>query len=78
MALSKDGVDTKMNQIRTAAQNGNKLAGTKLNARSAALAAAMMLALFGGVFTYGIGFAGADVLHNAAHDARHANNFPCH
>jgi cobalt transporter subunit CbtB len=30
------------------------------------------------VFTYGIGFAGAEVLHNAAHDARHANNFPCH
>ena len=34
--------------------------------------------VFGAVFTYGIGFAGADVLHNAAHDARHANNFPCH
>jgi cobalt transporter subunit CbtB len=30
------------------------------------------------VFVYGIGFAGADILHNAAHDARHANNFPCH
>ncbi|HET6159031.1 MAG TPA: CbtB domain-containing protein [Dongiaceae bacterium] len=51
---------------------------TKLNARAAALAAAMIVALFGGVFVYGMGFAGADVLHNAAHDARHANNFPCH
>lgn len=62
-----------MNQIRSASQSG-----TKLSARAAALAAAMILVVFGGVFVYGIGFAGADVLHNAAHDARHANNFPCH
>jgi len=66
-------VDTEMNQIRTAAQTT-----TQSSARSKALAAALMLAVFGGVFVYGIGFAGADVLHNAAHDARHANNFPCH
>jgi cobalt transporter subunit CbtB len=63
------GID--MQQTRT-------VVGTKPNARAAALLAAMMLAVFGGVFIYGIGFAGADVLHNAAHDARHANNFPCH
>lgn len=62
-----------MNQIHSVTQTG-----AKLSARSAALAAAMILAVFGGVFVYGIGFAGADVLHNAAHDARHANNFPCH
>lgn len=62
-----------MNQIHSASQSG-----TKLSARAAALAAAMILVVFGGVFVYGIGFAGADVLHNAAHDARHANNFPCH
>jgi cobalt transporter subunit CbtB len=24
------------------------------------------------------GFAGAEVLHNAAHDTRHATGFPCH
>ena len=24
------------------------------------------------------GFAGADVLHDAAHDTRHATGFPCH
>jgi cobalt transporter subunit CbtB len=66
-------VDIEMTQIRSASQTGSKL-----NARSTALVAAMILAVFGGVFVYGIGFAGADVLHNAAHDARHANNFPCH
>ena len=62
-----------MSQIRTA--TGTE---TRLNARAAALAAAMIVAVFGTVFIYGIGFAGANVLHNAAHDARHANNFPCH
>lgn len=82
-ARPRNGVDTEMNQIRNAAQSGISRsginqAGTKSSARSAALAAALMLAVFGGVFVYGIGFAGADVLHNAAHDARHANNFPCH
>ena len=24
------------------------------------------------------GFAGAEVLHNSAHDTRHATGFPCH
>jgi cobalt transporter subunit CbtB len=67
------GVKTDMSQVRFI--TGTK---AKLNARAAALAAAMIVALFGTVFIYGIGFAGANVLHNAAHDARHANNFPCH
>jgi len=62
-----------MSQTRTATP-----IQAKLNTRAAALAAAMIVAVFGAVFAYGIGFAGADVLHNAAHDARHANNFPCH
>jgi len=62
-----------MSQTRTAIQTE-----AKLNRRAAALAAAMIVAMFGAVFVYGVGFAGADVLHNAAHDARHANNFPCH
>ena len=26
----------------------------------------------------GAGFSGISVAHNAAHDVRHANNFPCH
>ena len=43
-----------MSQIRTATQTE-----AKLNARTAVLAAAMIVAVFGAVFTYGIGFAGA-------------------
>jgi cobalt transporter subunit CbtB len=30
------------------------------------------------VLIAGSGFAGPEVLHNAAHDSRHANVFPCH
>ena len=41
--------------------------------------AAVMSALLLGVFIlYGAGFAGANVLHNAAHDGRHSFTFPCH
>lgn len=65
------GID--MSQIHTATQ-----AEAKLDTRAAALAAAMIVAVFGIAFTFGSGFAGADVLHNAVHDARHANGFPCH
>lgn len=32
----------------------------------------------GVVFLGGVGFAGASVMHNAAHDTRHAIGFPCH
>lgn len=38
-----------------------------------------LTALILGVFLiYGAGLANADVLHNAAHDTRHAFGFPCH
>ncbi|MCJ8300786.1 MAG: CbtB-domain containing protein [Pseudomonadales bacterium] len=37
----------------------------------AALALGLMLVLF-------VGFAPMEVIHNAAHDARHAFAFPCH
>jgi len=30
------------------------------------------------VIVYVVGFAGAETIHNAAHDARHSLNFPCH
>ncbi len=34
--------------------------------------------LFGAAILYGVGFASADVAHNAAHDTRHVFAFPCH
>jgi cobalt transporter subunit CbtB len=39
---------------------------------------ALLAVLLGAFILYGVGFAGADVLHNAAHDSRHAITFPCH
>jgi cobalt transporter subunit CbtB len=41
-------------------------------------AQAVMAMLFG-VFLVGTaGFSHMEVLHNAAHDTRHSNGFPCH
>lgn len=34
--------------------------------------------LFGVFLVAGIGFAGPEVIHNAAHDLRHGLAFPCH
>ena len=42
-------------------------------------AATGVVALLLGVFLlYGVAFAHAHVLHNAAHDTRHAITVPCH
>ena len=34
--------------------------------------------LLGTFFILGVGFAGAEVIHNAVHDGRHSMAFPCH
>lgn len=49
--------------------------------RSAIVAFAMPLLtamLLGAVIVYGVGFSPIAAAHNAAHDTRHANVFPCH
>ncbi len=40
--------------------------------------AAVFAAAFGALLLFGVGFAQSDILHNAAHDSRHAASFPCH
>lgn len=40
--------------------------------------AASVGGLLGVFLLIGVGFASPDLLHNAAHDSRHANTFPCH
>ena len=38
-----------------------------------------VLAIIFGIFILGVvGFSHIDVVHNAAHDTRHSNSFPCH
>ncbi len=34
--------------------------------------------LLGAVIVFAAGFSNSSVAHNAAHDMRHANAFPCH
>lgn len=34
--------------------------------------------LLGVVVLFGVGFASSSAVHNAAHDVRHSQGFPCH
>jgi len=42
------------------------------------IAAGLATLFVGAVLVFGTGFAGADIMHNAAHDTRHGLGFPCH
>jgi cobalt transporter subunit CbtB len=53
-------------------------AGSVAGSRSSTLGAALMAGLLGLVLIWGVGFSHIGVLHNAAHDTRHSNAFPCH
>lgn len=53
-------------------------AGLRASSRPETLIAAVMAALLGAFLVWGVGFSHSDVLHNAAHDARHSIGFPCH
>jgi len=46
--------------------------------RSAVIVAASLTMLLGCIVIWGVGFSPIAVLHNAAHDVRHSNGFPCH
>jgi len=46
--------------------------------RATAVAPALVAALLGAFLVLGAGFAPISVIHNAAHDTRHAFAFPCH
>jgi cobalt transporter subunit CbtB len=43
-----------------------------------ALLSAMTLAVLGAALLFVAGHAQSATLHDAAHDVRHANGFPCH
>ena len=47
-------------------------------ARGAVFLSAGIAALLGIIILYGVGFAGPDLIHNAAHDTRHSISVPCH
>lgn len=47
-------------------------------ARLGTLLPALAAAALGFLVLAGVGFAQVEVVHNAAHDTRHSNGFPCH
>ena len=50
----------------------------KITTLSDRLVVALLGGLIGIFILLGVGFASANLIHNAAHDARHVNSFPCH
>lgn len=54
---------------------------TQTNQRSLTLSKPLQLVgavLLGTIILYGAGFVNTAVAHNAAHDTRHSQGFPCH
>ena len=49
-----------------------------LGAAASRWRAALGAWLLGAVLLFVAGFAGAEALHDAAHDSRHSFTFPCH
>ena len=53
----------------------------QLEARTTALSKPLQIAcafILGSVILYGAGFVSTAAVHNAAHDVRHSQAFPCH
>jgi len=52
--------------------------GSAIGARASAAVTALLAAFLGLFLLWGVGFAHLSAFHNAAHDTRHSNAFPCH
>lgn len=61
-----------MSETKTLQQN------TKITTLSNRFAVAVLGGVIGTFILLGVGFASANLIHNATHDARHVNSFPCH
>ena len=46
--------------------------------RTDSVASAMLAAMLGVLIIGFVGFSHVEAFHNAAHDTRHSNGFPCH
>ncbi len=53
-------------------------AGVEMPARAQVVASALAVAVLGVTLLWGVGFSHIEAVHNAAHDTRHSNGFPCH
>lgn len=54
------------------------LESTAPETRAASVGQALLAAMLGLFLIWGVGFSPIAVIHNAAHDTRHSNAFPCH
>jgi len=54
------------------------LTGPRSASSTATVAPALFAALLGAFLIWGVGFYQSSFVHNAAHDMRHSNAFPCH
>lgn len=75
MRALRVNMETSMNASSTQTA---KVLSADTSERAGALRAVFVAVLFGIVLIAGSGFAGSKILHNAAHDSRHSNAFPCH
>ena len=64
--------------VKTGAAQGRAIDDQQALTRTAVVLPAVLAALLGLFILYGVGIAQPDLLHNAAHDTRHALTFPCH
>lgn len=53
-------------------------AGATVPARAQVVTSALAVAALGITLLWGVGFSHIEAVHNAAHDTRHSNGFPCH
>ncbi len=54
------------------------IAASSTRAQTGTLAALLFSMAIGAGLVFAVGMAHASALHDAAHDIRHANGFPCH
>ena len=64
-----------MQNINTQAAASQASTGSTTISKTLQLTAAFVL---GGVIVYAAGFVNTAAVHNAAHDTRHSQGFPCH
>lgn len=63
-----------MNSVNTATAGRSTAAA----GRTSVVLQAVLAAVLGVTVLAGAGFVQIEAVHNAAHDVRHANGFPCH
>ena len=59
----------------------NQAAAPRASSQSTTISKTLQLAaafVLGGVIVYAAGFVNTAAVHNAAHDTRHSQGFPCH